>query len=274
MAVASWFGFHSFCPGVLPPQVCRRQPSAGRRGGEGQSRRPCVGSNHRPSTPSRTPNTHADAHSLCTPQPERRGPAAHPAPSWPKDQLFRLCAKTHSALGYSPSSLPETGNSRLLTEVCSVGTHQGWVHKGPRTELPGRVHGTHIPGLWKYVRKCGHDKPGGDDLAPAGLTTVLQLHLGHCCSVHLIRAISKAQSSGPSEELSQWVVAAQPCCSEGLADTQQERRKPWVSLHPWDPQEQVPAPKMSGQLRTATFQGFPLTPVWQQCSGRLQMGPH
>ena len=47
------------------------------REGVGRARAAGPGSNHRPS---RSPNTHADAHSLCTPQPERRGPAAHPAP--------------------------------------------------------------------------------------------------------------------------------------------------------------------------------------------------
>lgn len=47
------------------------------REGVGKARAAGPGSTHRPS---RSPNTHADAHSLCTPQPERRGPAAHPAP--------------------------------------------------------------------------------------------------------------------------------------------------------------------------------------------------
>lgn len=51
---------------------------------------------------------------------------------------------------------------------------------------------------------------------PAGLRALLQLHLGHCCPVHLVRAVSKAQGSGPGKELCQRVVTAQACCSEGL----------------------------------------------------------
>lgn len=55
-------------------------------------------------------------------------------------------------------------------------------------------------------------------LLSCSLNAVLQLHLGYRCPVHLVRAIGKAQRSGPGQELSQRVVAAQPCCSEGLAD--------------------------------------------------------
>lgn len=54
--------------------------------------------------------------------------------------------------------------------------------------------------------------------SPAVLNTLLELLLGHGRPVHLVGAGSKAQCSGPGEKLHQWVVTAQPCCSEGLAD--------------------------------------------------------
>lgn len=73
--------------------------------------------------PSRSPNTQIQMPTAFAHHSQREGGLCHS--SWPKDQLFRLCAKTQSALGYSSSSLPEAGSSELLTEVCSVRTHQG-----------------------------------------------------------------------------------------------------------------------------------------------------
>lgn len=51
---------------------------------------------------------------------------------------------------------------------------------------------------------------------------IFQFHLRHCHLVYFIRAISKAQGSGPAKELSQGVVTAEACCSKGLADTEWE----------------------------------------------------
>ena len=95
---------------------------------------------------------------------------------------------------------------------------------------------------------------------PAGTTGLLQACGSKCSASALSWPLppcvphqGKVQGSGPGEELSQWVVVAQPCCSEGLADTGQEGRKPWVSPRPREAREQVPAPKISERPITATF---------------------
>jgi hypothetical protein len=91
-----------------------------------------------------------------------------------------------------------------------------WV--GCQDHTPGLSQHTIYSLAWLTSRDAG-------SCSSMGLGAMLQLHLGHCYLVYLIRTIGKAQCSGPGKELSQGVVAAQASCSKGL-ETQSSRGSP------------------------------------------------
>lgn len=117
-------------------------------------------------------------------------------------------------------AVPKPASSPLIPQRSSAGPQKGCVHHDyPRIALrAGCKNHTYQALLSVSLQHAGRRGPGRGpgSCCPAGLHAVLQLHLGHRRPVHLVRAISKAQRSGPGKQLSQWVVAAEPCSSEGL----------------------------------------------------------
>ena len=134
-----------------------------------------------------------------SPTAREKGPGC-PSGTWTKDHFSRLFI-THLPPCLKQATPGFLHRSVFCRDPSRLGSQQGSQDRAARRV----ARSTHTRPLKAHNLWFLHHRPGGDNLTPASLTAVLQLHLGHCPLVHLI---SKAQYSEPHEELSQYRPAA------------------------------------------------------------------